>query len=207
MYTPGTSVFHRLPVGVKYLVMIALAVPPIVVRTVPVTIVFLVAAVLCLLIARAGRRALRLPWGLLFMLAFLAGYQFFFGTWQTGVVSAGVIVIALYASRLVMCTTPTAALLDALTTFLQPLRHVRARPERIALAVGLMLRSIPFLIGSVSDVSDALRARGRRANPALHLTPVVIRAVRFAFATGEALAARGLPDDREPDRPRTRLGA
>ena len=58
-----------------------------------------------------------------------------------------------------------------------------------------MVRSIPYLIGSVGDARDAARARGRSRNPALLLTPVVLGAVSYAQRTGEALHARGLPAD------------
>jgi biotin transport system permease protein len=107
--------------------------------------------------------------------------------------------IAVYASRLLMVTTPGSVLLDALARFLGPLRHIGIDPERIALACGLVLRSIPYLVGCIGDVRDALRAREGRSNPALYLTPVVIRGVRFAQVTGEALAARGLGESTTAD--------
>ena len=58
-----------------------------------------------------------------------------------------------------------------------------------------MIRSVPYLIGSIDDARDAARARGRDRNPALLLTPVVVGAVAYAERTGEALHARGLPGD------------
>ena len=92
----------------------------------------------------------------------------------------------------------TPVLLDALTTGLRPLRLVRLNPDAAALAVALMIRSIPFLAGSVADARDAARARGVDRNPALLLTPAVVGAVAYAQRTGEALHARGLPGDALP---------
>ncbi len=192
IYTPGTSVFHRMGVGATYLVTLLLAVPPLVIQRVEVSLGFLAASVACLLVARVGLAVLRIPWAMVAMLALLGGYQGFVGSWATAVVIVTNILVALYASRLLMATTPGSELLDGLARFLGPLRHVGIDPERVALAAGLVLRSIPYLVGCIDDVRDALRARGGRPNPALYLTPVVIRGVRFALVTGEALAARGL---------------
>lgn len=198
IYTPGHSVFHRMGVGSKYLVLLFLAVPPLIFRDPWVTLGFLLAAGVCVLIA-AGPRVLAIPWGMLGMLVVLGGYQAIIGAWGAAFVVVGNVVTALYASRLLMSSTPGSVLLDALVRFATPLRHIGLDPERFALAVGLMIRSIPYLVGCITDVGDALRARGRRQNPALFLTPVVIRGVRFAHVTGEALAARGLGESSARD--------
>ena len=71
-------------------------------------------------------------------------------------------------------------------TALTPLRLVRLDPAHAALAVALMIRSIPYLMGSVDDARDAARARGLERNPARLLTPVVLGAVGYAERTGEA---------------------
>ena len=65
------------------------------------------------------------------------------------------------------------------------------RHERIGLAISLMLRSIPFIAGSVGELRDAMRARGLRPDPVRLVTPAVISTVAYAHRTGEALAARG----------------
>lgn len=194
IYTPGHSIYHRLSVGWLYLVMLAIALPPLIAQNAIVTITFLVLATLVLLHARLGWKILRIPWQMCLMLAVLAGYQFAVGKVEAGVVVAGNIIVALYASRLLMSTTPGSELLDGLARFLQPLRHLGIDPEKISLAVGLMLRSIPYLIGCLTDVRDSVHARGHRRSVAWFMTPVVIRGVRFALVTGEALAARGLPE-------------
>ena len=61
--------------------------------------------------------------------------------------------------------------------------------------MALMIRSIPFLAGALSDARDAARARGVDRNPVVLLTPAVLGAVAYAQRTGEALHARGLPGD------------
>lgn len=191
-FVPGASVFHRVGVGWKYLVLLVLVLPGMFALNPLVTVVSLGMSVACLAVARVGWRPFRLPWALLAMLTFLGGHQYFFGTWQAAVVIIGNIVTALYASRLLMSTTPGAELIDALVTFVRPLRRVGLDPEQFALTVGLTIRSIPFIVGSFGAVQEALRSRGRTGNPFRAVTPVVIRAVRYAQETGESLAARGL---------------
>ena len=85
--------------------------------------------------------------------------------------------------------------MDALARALAPLRRVRVNPQAVTLTIALMIRSIPFLAGAVQDARDAARARGKDRNPALLLTPAVVGAVAYAERTGEALHARGLPED------------
>lgn len=64
--------------------------------------------------------------------------------------------------------------------------------ELAALAGGLMLPSIPAILGCITDVCVAARARGLGRNPIPLAGPVVISAVAFAHQTGDALAARGI---------------
>jgi biotin transport system permease protein len=85
-------------------------------------------------------------------------------------------------------------MLDALTRALAPLRRVGVRPELVALALGLMIRTVPELARSAAEVRDAARARGLDREPRAVLVPAALRAVGRARATGDALAARGIAD-------------
>ena len=64
---------------------------------------------------------------------------------------------------------------------------------------GVSKVGVPFLAGAFYDVRDAARARGLERHWVARLSPVVVRAVGFAQATGEALAARGLGEGRPAD--------
>jgi biotin transport system permease protein len=85
-------------------------------------------------------------------------------------------------------------MLDAVARAARPLRRVGVAPETVALAVGLMLRAVPALAATASDVRDAARARGLERSPRALLVPAAVRAVGRARLTGDALAARGLGD-------------
>jgi biotin transport system permease protein len=100
--------------------------------------------------------------------------------------------MALYASRMLTVSTPEAVLVDALITAAGCLRVFGVRPEPVGLAVGIMVKSIPMLLDSLTLIRQAAAARGRGSNVFAIMGPFVVRAVGYAQATGAALAARGL---------------
>jgi biotin transport system permease protein len=77
---------------------------------------------------------------------------------------------------------------------LRPLRRVGVQPERVSLLLALTIRAVPVLVGTLSDVRDARRARGLERSPRALLVPVVLRTMRHADRLGEALVARGVDD-------------
>lgn len=194
-HQPGNSWLHRLPVGWKYLLVLVLSIPPIALQTWWVTVVAL--GVVLALAATAGlgpRRMLQLGWAMWFLLGALVVFHLATLHPVAAVTRPGNILVAVLAARILTLTTPTPVLVDALAVALWPLRILRVDPDQVALAVALMLRSIPFLLGSVTDARDAARARGLGRNPAHLLTPVMLGAVGHAERTGEALQARGIGD-------------
>jgi len=105
------------------------------------------------------------------------------------------------ASTVVLATTPVDDLLDALVRGARPLRRVGLDPELAALAVVLMLRTVPALLDLIAEVRDAARARGLGRHPRALLVPAAIRTVARARLTGEALVARGIGDEHDPQPP------
>ncbi|MCA0296816.1 MAG: energy-coupling factor transporter transmembrane protein EcfT [Actinobacteria bacterium] len=193
LYLPGTSWLHRLPVGAKYVLLLVLTVPVLVIAAPLPSLAALAASMLLLLSTRVGvRPSWSLPRPLLVLLAILAAYQVVVGQPGLAVVVTANLVTAVYASRLLTLTTPGPVLIDALVAGLRPLRVVGVDPERVGLAVAIMVRSVPLLLDTFEQVRQAARARGRERNLFALVTPVVVRAVGQAQATGAALAARGL---------------
>lgn len=197
-YRPGDSVWHRMGVGWKYLVVLALTLPALIVQEPWLTGAALVITVLCLLTTRLPVRAtLALSWGLVVLLAVLAAFQVLVGQPALAFVVPGNVLLAVLAARLLITCTRASVLIDALVNAAARIPFVDG--ERFGLSVGIMLRSVPFLTGAFYDVRDAARARGLERHWLARLTPVVVRAVGFAQATGDALAARGL-GERKQDR-------
>ncbi len=201
VHVPGRTPWHRLGVGWKYLVFLVLVVPAVAGPPLPVSLALLAASLAVVASTRAPLRlAWGLPWGLVVLFVVLVGYQGLAGRWELGVTLVAGMLTALYAARLLLLTTPMPVLVDALVRAVRPLRHLGLDPERFGLAVAIMVRSVPFVAGSFGVVRDAARARGLDRNPLTLVAPVVIQAVAYARATGEALVARGLGESAGPDR-------
>lgn len=194
LYEPGEGWLFRLGTGAKYLLFLAVSIPTLAAGSWWMTTLAL--AVVLVLLWTSGVtpwRALRIGWVLWMLLIVMAAHHLISLNPAAAVVQSGNILVAVLAARMLTLTTSTPVLMDALARGLAPLRWVRIDPQQVALAVALMIRSVPYLIGSIEDARDAARARGRDRNPALLLTPVVVGAVAYAERTGEALHARGLP--------------
>jgi biotin transport system permease protein len=195
LYRHGTSPMHRLPAGAKLAGLAVLGVAVVVARGPVASVALLAVAVLA---SAAGRVPLRsvvrslLP--VLVTTALVAGFQW----WQRGpavaVEVAADILSLVVAAGAVTATTPADRMLDLLDRALRPLRGLGVRPDVVALAVALMLRTVPALLTTAGEVRDAARARGLERSPRALLVPAAVRTVARARATGEALAARGIGD-------------
>lgn len=193
LYRPGDGWLFRLGTGWKYLILLALTLPALILTTWWVTLLAVAAALLVLISSGIGpRRGLDIGWVLWLVLGMVALYHLVTLNPLNAVVHPGNILAAVLAARIITLTTPVPELVDALVAVLRPLPGVNQ--ERVALAVALMLRSVPYLIGSIDDARQAARARGLQRNPALLLTPVLLNTVAYAERTGEALASRGIGD-------------
>ncbi|TDL42775.1 energy-coupling factor transporter transmembrane component T family protein [Kocuria rosea] len=191
-YSPGTGLLHRAPLRVKGLGIVAVTLAVVLSPSWPVP----AALTLLLLVAGSAAGIGALEWwrGLapaLPVLVLLAVYHVLTSGPAQAADVVLTIVVLLVLTRVLMHTTPLPDLLDGVVWLCSPVRLVGADPERIGLAISLMLRSIPFIVGAVGELRDAVRARGLRPNPVRLVTPAVISAVAYAQRTGEALAARG----------------
>lgn len=164
LYQPGEGWLFRAGVGWKYLIMLALSIPALVLQQWPLTVSSLMATVLLLFSSGIGLvRALRIGWVMWLLLAALTAYHLVVLNPGAAVVQPGNLLLAILAARLLTLTTSTPELLSALASALRPLRFIGLKPDSIALMVALMIRSIPYLIGLFGDSQDAARAAGLNA--------------------------------------------
>ncbi|MGO4121825.1 energy-coupling factor transporter transmembrane component T family protein [Arthrobacter sp. YAF16] len=199
-YVPGTSLVHRAPLWLKFLLVLACGMGSFLVADWAAAAAGL--ALLCgvfLLSGAGARRLFRAVRPILPVLAVIGVFQW----WQLGGPVAARIVlnvlVCVVAAAILTATTQVQSLLDGVASLARPIRRLGADPERFALTIAIMLRSIPFIAGAYADVRDSARARGLERNPRALVLPVFITTVAFARQTGDALAARGLgeADDRE----------
>lgn len=201
-YRPTGSPLEQAGVGAKYAIVIALSLPAIVVGRWWLSLAALGITAGVLLWARVGaRRALGVGLGMVVLCGLIVAVHGLSGNIGTGVVVALNLLLALYATRILTLTTPIPDLIDGIVAACRPLRRCGADPDSIGLAVAVMMRSLPHLIGAFRDVRDAADARGIGRNPVPYIAPVVVRTVAYAHATGDALAARGLGEGEDADDP------
>ena len=195
LYRPGSSVLHRAPAGAELALLAAFTTALVVLRS-PVAVG--AAAVLCLLgYAVAGWSplvALEQVRPLRWLLLVLVPFQVWTAGWEAALVVVGTLVVAVAAACLVTLTTRVSDLLDTLVRLLAPLRLAGFDPERAGLALALAVRSVPVIGAAAREVADARRARGLERSVRALAVPLVVRTVRHAERTGEALAARGFDD-------------
>lgn len=187
---------HRIPLAIKYLLLFGLTIPSLIMRSWQITTAVLVISV-ALLLGTKIRLKIALYPGSLFvaMLFAVALMQLWYKNYLLSYVLPANILSALYLSRMLTYTTSGAVLIESIINVTKPLDRIGFKSSYFGLAVAIMVRSIPFLIGNFYDVRDAARARGLERNLYARIAPVVINAVAYAKRTGEALQARGLADD------------
>lgn len=195
-HRPGTTWLHRLPAGAKLLGLLVIGVVVVVVRGPASAMVFL--AIALALVAWSGmgvRLALAALRGILLVAALLAAWQAWQNGWARAVEAVGDLLALVLLATVLTVTTPVDEVLDVITRLLRPLRRVGVNPEAVALAFSLAIRAIPTTIAIADETRDAAVARGLERDPRARLTPLVIRVVAHARATGDALRARGIGDD------------
>ena len=194
-YRSRGGLAERWPVGWKYLGWLAIVLPALIVQRWWLTAATFAVSLAALLWGRIRWRELGLPWSIVIFLGVIIGYQAAIGHWLAGLVLAGNLLMALYAARFVLMTTPSADLLDALVRVAGPLRCFHLSPAAFGLTVMIMIRSVPYLIAVFGRVRQAAAARGLRGQLGRQVTLAVVQAVSYAQGTAEALSARGLAAD------------
>lgn len=196
MYRPGTTFLHRLGIGPKLCALAALSIAVTVLQDPWVAIGGLAVMVVLAACARTGTyRTVRALRPILVVAVLLGAYQTWRGDWTLAVEVVADLLTLVLAATVMTATTPTDAMLDTVARTCGPLRRLGVAPDRVALAMALMLRSVPGLLQIAHDVRDAARARGLERSPRALLVPMALRTVARANATGEAMAARGIGDD------------
>ncbi|WP_406638316.1 energy-coupling factor transporter transmembrane component T family protein [Pseudarthrobacter quantipunctorum] len=192
-YVPGHSFIHRAPLVLKFLLVFGCGLASFIVVDWRVSLAVLAALCCLFLLTGAGLKKL---WAAIRPLAAVLLVIGVFQWWMLGAPTAARIVlnilVCVVAASLLTATTPVQRLLDGVVSAAGPFKRFGADPERFALTIAIMLRSIPYIAGTFSDVRDSARARGLERNPRALILPVFITSVAFARQTGEALAARGL---------------
>ncbi len=195
-YRPGTTFWHRRTAGAKLIAVFAVGILVVAVHGPLSSIVFVAGALGLIRWSGAGLRLLLGTLrGLLLVLVLLAIYQSWQHGWPRAVETVGDLMALVLVATVLTVTTPVDEMLDTIARALRPFRRVGVNPDAVALGFSLMIRAIPTTIEIADETRDAAVARGLQRSVRARLTPLVIRVVAHARATGDALHARGIGDD------------
>ncbi|MBB1033189.1 energy-coupling factor transporter transmembrane protein EcfT [Dietzia sp. CQ4] len=195
-YQPGHSLLHRLPAGLKILLVCALILA--VSLSVRDAWHVLPALGFAAALYAIGRIRPRAAWDqvrpVLPMLLAILVLQWIVADLDTALRVSGALLVAVAVAGLVALTTRVSDMLDAVTRAAQPLRRVGVSPDRVALVLVLTIRAIPLLARQLRQVTEARRARGLGMSIRALVVPTVLGALTTADQLGDALAARGVDD-------------
>jgi biotin transport system permease protein len=194
-YLPGNTVIHRLPAGIKLVLLAATGVALTVLNLwwEPVAVLSVVLA--CYLLAGFPVRTLAAQLrSMSWVLLAISVFQLVVSGWQSMVDVIVTLAAMVLAAGLVSLTTGMEALTEVLLRILRPFRRFGVAPERMALLISLSVRSVSVIAGLAQEVRDAQRARGLGGSARAFAVPLLVRSLRHAEALGEALIARGLDD-------------
>ncbi len=191
--SPYKTPLHRLPAGAKLLTLIVVS-----------TVVFSISnpwmlagvlAVTAALYLTGGvgllGYGLRLLWPLWPFVALIAAWHLWRGTPDIGVIALLRMFIAVMMANLVTMTTRLDAMIALITRVAGPLAWVGLPPQRLALAIALVIRFIPDMLQSMDRLALAWRARSYRRPRHRLLAPLTLSAIDTADHVAEALRARG----------------
>lgn len=188
----NTSWLSRTPAGWKFGTLLAISISLYLISSWQVLLALLLVSIATLVSARVDFKQLRMP--LVTLAAILAVVLILLGI-QTGWLNATIAVLRLLTMCLfaysVSLTTSFDAMLELFQKVASPLRVLGANPAQIALALSMAIRFIPELKRVYLEVREAQHARGLGNNPLAVSVPLVIRSLKIADETAEALDARG----------------
>jgi len=196
LYRPGDSVVHRLPAGVKLLVLAAVGVASVwVQRSWVAVVVALAVSVVGYLVARLGLRDWWRQLRPLLLILLVTGlFHLIVTDWRRALAMTGIIAVLVVLAGLVTLTTRTEALVDAAVRAVGPLRRLGIDPQRVGLLLTLGIRCVPLVADLAQEVREAQIARRATWRADAFVVPLLVRALRRSDALGEALVARGVDD-------------
>lgn len=192
LYTPGTSILHRMSPGPKMAALAIGATALFLQESLLITALAILAILALYGLAKFPlKTALNQIRPLVWIFALFFAVQWYF----SGLELAAYVVLRLAAlillASLVTLTTRSSDMIDSLTRALRFLRPFGVNPDKVSLAISLALRFIPVLGRISTEVREAQKARGLEHSVIAVAMPMAIRAIKMADEISDAIESRG----------------
>ncbi|WP_159609293.1 energy-coupling factor transporter transmembrane protein EcfT [Glutamicibacter sp. JC586] len=188
----NASYLSRIKPGWKFGSLLVLSIGLYLISSWQVLLVAFILSVALLASARVDLKQLRAP---LISIVIILGVVFILLGIQTNWLNAVSSVLRLLTMCLlaysVSLSTRFSEMLELFQQVASPIRVVGGNPDQVALALSMTIRFIPELKKVYNEVREAQHARGLANNPLAVTVPLVIRSLKIADETAEALDARG----------------
>lgn len=194
LYVEGDSFLHRLPPGLKLLLLLAVSLALFLTRSPLHLGVAATAGVLLYASLGIGWRQswLRLR-PILLTIAIVALATLLLESVEDGIVALLRLTTLMLVAAAVTATTPVGAFIDAVTRAAVPLEKLGlVRASDIGLSVGLVIRFVPEVISRYQALRTAHQARGLKVRPTTMIVPLIIQTLKSADEIAAAIDARGI---------------
>lgn len=197
LFRPGTSPLHRLRVGPKLLIMVALITvlsifgsnSTVVLASIAITTALYKTAFPTDGVASMAKQI----WALKWLILIIVIPQLIFGAaWLPVITNAARLTIAIALATLVTLTTEHEAMLAAIERCVRPLKRFGIKPETVSLTLAMTINAIPMILKFASQTREAQQARGVKPSVTLMTVPLLVASLKYADEFAEALAARGV---------------
>jgi biotin transport system permease protein len=194
LYVEGNSMMHRLSARAKLLILATLGV--VLFASDDIVLLCLgvfIAGALYLSIRLPLRQAFARLKPILLTIVVVALFSLAFNPWHGAVVTLlRLTALTLFAAG-VTATTTIAQFMDEITSLARPLEKTGlVRADDIGLAVGLVIRFVPEILGRYTAIREAHISRGLKVRPATILVPLIILTLKDADNIAAAIDARGI---------------
>ncbi|MBB3915210.1 MULTISPECIES: energy-coupling factor transporter transmembrane component T family protein [Rhizobium] len=194
LYVEGNSAMHRLSPRVKLLSLAIFSVVLFISTDIALlSIAMLLAAIVCRTVGMPVVEALRRLRPIFLTIVIVALFNLIFNPWHDALVTLLRLTALMLLAAAVTATTTIAQFIDEVTALARPLERTGwVQADDIGLAIGLVLRFVPEILGRYQAIREAHEARGLKVRPTTLLAPLIILTLRDADNVAAAIDARGI---------------
>ncbi|RUM26162.1 energy-coupling factor transporter transmembrane protein EcfT [Rhizobium vallis] len=193
-YVEGNSAMHRLSPRVKLLSLAIVSVVLFISENIALlSVAVLLAAIVCRMVGMPVAEGLRRLRPIFLTIVIVALFNLIFNPWHDALVTLLRLTALMLLAATVTATTTIAQFIDEVTALARPLERTGwVQADDIGLAIGLVLRFVPEILGRYQAIREAHEARGLKVRPTTLLAPLIILTLRDADNVAAAIDARGI---------------